>query len=54
MTRDPSPRQLRASKIMQDKALANPKITFVWNSEVEDITDVDKGEVTGAHRCGTS
>ena len=38
---------LRASKIMQDKALANPKIDFVWDSEIADITDVDKGEVTG-------
>ena len=27
---------LRASKIMQDKAFANPKISFEWNSEVED------------------
>jgi thioredoxin reductase (NADPH) len=26
--------ELRASKIMQDRALANPKITFLWNSEV--------------------
>src|SRR2546422_4431220 len=25
---------LRASKIMQDKALANPKIAWAWNSEV--------------------
>ena len=25
---------LRASKIMQDRAMANPKITFLWNSEV--------------------
>ena len=25
----------------------NPKIAFVWNSEVEDITDAGKGEVTG-------
>jgi thioredoxin reductase (NADPH) len=37
---------LRASKIMQDKAFANPKITFEWNAEVEDIRDVAKGEVT--------
>ena len=37
---------LRASKIMQDKAFANPKIEFAWNSEVEDILDVTKGEVT--------
>jgi thioredoxin reductase (NADPH) len=37
---------LRASKIMQDKAFANPKISFEWNSEVETIKDADKGEVT--------
>jgi thioredoxin reductase (NADPH) len=36
---------LRASKIMQDKAFANPKIEFVWNSAVEEIGDVAKGEV---------
>ena len=30
-------RELRASKIMQDRALANPKIHFEWNSEVVDI-----------------
>ncbi len=29
--------QLRASKIMQDRAVANPKISFVWNSTVEEI-----------------
>jgi thioredoxin reductase (NADPH) len=38
---------LRASKIMQDKAFANPKIEFIWDSEVADITDVKRGEVTG-------
>jgi len=38
---------LRASKIMQDKAFANPKISFLWNAEVEDILDAAKGEVTG-------
>jgi thioredoxin reductase (NADPH) len=37
---------LRASKIMQDKAFANPKIAFEWNSEVEAIHDLAKGEVT--------
>jgi len=37
---------LRGSKIMQDKALANPKIEVAWNSVVEDIRDVGKGEVT--------
>jgi len=38
---------LRASKIMQDKAFANPKISFEWNTEIEDIKDTGKGEVTG-------
>ena len=36
---------LRASKIMQDKAFANPKITFEWNSEVEDIRSGAHGGV---------
>jgi thioredoxin reductase (NADPH) len=39
--------KLRASKVMQDKAFANPKIAWVWNSVVEQIHDVNKGEVTG-------
>ena len=38
---------LRASKIMQDKALKNPKIKFIWDSEIADVNDVEKGEVTG-------
>jgi thioredoxin reductase (NADPH) len=29
--------ELRASKIMQDRALANPKIEFKWNSEVTEV-----------------
>jgi thioredoxin reductase (NADPH) len=29
--------KLRASKIMQDRAFKNEKITFVWNSVVQDI-----------------
>ncbi len=37
---------LRASKIMQDKAFANPKIEFIWNSEVADVKDLGRGEVT--------
>jgi thioredoxin reductase (NADPH) len=37
---------LRASKIMQDKARANPKIAWALNSEVEEIKDTGKGEVT--------
>ena len=39
---------LRASKIMQDKAFANPKIAFEWNTEVEEIADTGQGVVTGA------
>ena len=37
---------LRASKIMQDKAFANQKIEFIWDSEIADINDVNRGEVT--------
>jgi thioredoxin reductase (NADPH) len=37
--------KLRASKIMQDRATKNEKITFVWNSVVEDIIGTDM--VTG-------
>ena len=37
--------QLRASKIMQDRARSNPKIRFMWNSVVEDI--VGDASVTG-------
>jgi thioredoxin reductase (NADPH) len=37
---------LRASKVMQDKAMATPNISFIWNTEVVDIKDVDQGKVT--------
>jgi thioredoxin reductase (NADPH) len=33
--------KLRASKIMQDRAVKNEKIAFVWNSVVEDILGND-------------
>jgi thioredoxin reductase (NADPH) len=33
--------KLRASKIMADRATANPKIAFVWDSEVVDVLDTD-------------
>jgi len=39
--------KLRASKIMQDRAMKNPKITFIWNSVVEDVYDVSQKKVTG-------
>ena len=30
-------KELRASKIMQDRAFANPKIEFAWNAAVDDV-----------------
>jgi thioredoxin reductase (NADPH) len=38
---------LRASKIMQDKARSNPKIAWMLDTEVEEITDTGHGAVTG-------
>ncbi len=38
---------LRASKIMQERAFKNPKISFIWDSEVEDVMDPAAGKVTG-------
>jgi len=37
--------ELRASKIMQDRAFANPKIDFLWNSQVTEI--MGEQSVTG-------
>jgi len=37
---------LRASKIMQDKAFANPKIAFIWDTEIAQVNDVERGEVS--------
>lgn len=37
---------LRASKIMQDRAFANPKIEFIWDSAVEEILGVKETGVT--------
>jgi thioredoxin reductase (NADPH) len=46
---------LRASKIMADRALSNPKIEMLWNTEVTDVLGAEKVEalelrdtVTGA------
>ena len=33
---------LRASKIMADRAMANPKIEFIWNTEVIDVIGEEK------------
>ena len=32
---------------MQDKAFKNPKISFEWNTIIDEVTDVDAGVVTG-------
>jgi thioredoxin reductase (NADPH) len=38
---------LRASKIMQDRAAANPKIAFIWDSVIDEIFGEPKGGVSG-------
>ncbi len=38
--------ELRASKVMQDRALNHPKIKMVWNSAVEEVLG-DGNQVTG-------
>jgi thioredoxin reductase (NADPH) len=38
---------LRASKIMQDRAMANPKIKFIWNTAVEEVVGTPQSGVTG-------
>ena len=39
--------QLRASRIMQERAFKNPAIEFIWDTVVDDILGVEVGEVTG-------
>ncbi|HEY7204646.1 MAG TPA: FAD-dependent oxidoreductase, partial [Methylomirabilota bacterium] len=36
---------LRASKIMQERAFKNPKISFIWDTVVEDVLDPAAGKV---------
>jgi thioredoxin reductase (NADPH) len=40
--------ELRASTIMQKRAIDNEKIDFAWDSVIEELHDVEKGTVTGA------
>ncbi|MGC6487326.1 MAG: thioredoxin-disulfide reductase [Planctomycetota bacterium] len=39
--------QMRASKIMQERALNHDKIEVLWETQVTDVLDVEKGRVTG-------
>lgn len=38
---------LRASKIMQEKAMEHPKISFLWNKDILEVLDVSRQQVTG-------
>ncbi|MSR42499.1 MAG: thioredoxin-disulfide reductase [Pedosphaera sp.] len=38
---------LRASKVMAERALSNPKIKPVWDSAVTEVLDLQQGKVTG-------
>jgi thioredoxin reductase (NADPH) len=39
--------ELRASKVMQERAFKNPKIEFVWDSAVDEVLGADDKGVTG-------
>ncbi len=39
-------KEMRASKIMQDRALKHPKISFIWDSAVIEVLDVAKQTVS--------
>jgi thioredoxin reductase (NADPH) len=39
--------EMRASKIMQERARNNPKIDVLWHQNVTDVLDVSAGKVTG-------
>jgi thioredoxin reductase (NADPH) len=40
--------EFRASKTMQERVFRNPKIKIIYDSAVDEVLDVSKGEVTGA------
>ncbi|MGI9430354.1 MAG: thioredoxin-disulfide reductase [Bythopirellula sp.] len=46
--------ELRASKIMADRAITNPKIDIQWNSVVEEILGNDSDGVTGVRLKSTA
>jgi thioredoxin reductase (NADPH) len=45
--------ELRASKIMQDRALSNPKITMKWNRTLDEVLGSEEEGVTGV-RLGST
>jgi thioredoxin reductase (NADPH) len=45
--------KLRASKIMQDRAMANPKITLKWNRALDEVLGTEQDGVTGARLAST-
>ncbi len=46
--------KLRASMIMQERALGNPKIEMAWNSELGEVLGNDKDGVTGVRLKSTT
>jgi len=46
-------KELRASKIMQDRALANPKISFMWNTVVDEVVGESKLQGLQVHDTTT-
>lgn len=45
--------ELRASKIMQDRAMNDPKIEIIWNHVVEEVLGTDDAGVTGVRLAST-
>jgi thioredoxin reductase (NADPH) len=45
--------QLRASKIMQERAISNPKIDIKWNRALDEVLGSDKDGVTGVRLRST-
>ena len=45
--------ELRASKVMQDKAKSLPNVKFIWNTEVVDIKDPAQGDGHRTRAAGT-
>lgn len=39
--------ELRASKVMQERAMKNEKIEFIWNTVVDALYGADEGKLTG-------